>query len=107
MRVSWLVMLVTVLSLLGSLAAAQRPGPPVTASRKEWNERYGRFADAVLKSDLKSFREMAAPDAAWVITGGRKLHTLQMQAEYARKLNAVKPNTQFTVNITKLTLNGN
>jgi hypothetical protein len=50
---------------------------------------------------------MVATDASWMLTGNQKRNVAQMQAEFARKLNAVKPNTQFTMNITKLTVNGN
>src|SRR5437773_9488775 len=105
MEMRWAVVLTAVLGLAGSLAGAQPPGPAPSPERKEWNERYGRYSGALLKKDYKTFRQMVAPDAAWMLTGGKKLNPAQMQAEFARKLKAVGPNIQFTMNITKLTVN--
>jgi hypothetical protein len=106
MKMRWTIVLTVLLSTAGSMVGAQPQGPPQTPEQREWSLRYGQYADALLKSDYKTFRQMVAPDASWMLTCSQKRNVAQMKAEFARKLNAVRPNTQFTMNVTKLTVNG-
>jgi hypothetical protein len=106
MKVQWTLILTVLLSMAGSLVGTQPQGPPQTPEQREWSRRYGQYADVLMKGDYKAFRQMVAPDAAWRLTGDQKRNVAQMQTEFARKLNTVKPNAQFTMNVTKLTVNG-
>jgi hypothetical protein len=78
----------------------------VPPERKEWLDRYNRLADAFLKKDSKALRELVAPDSQWLLLKDRKVNFAGAMAEFNRKYKIIAPNVQYTLNVTKQTVNG-
>ncbi len=94
---------VLALSVISCAVTASGQGP-VDPVKKEWNDRYGELAKSITKKDLKKVRAMVAANVVWTMKDGAKLTLTQAVADYTKKLDALKPNTQFTINCTKMTV---